>query len=164
MAMVEVNIEDDFAAKNEKVIAFVSKVAQALFDSGDLGAVSDSLNAERETLVQEIGENMTIRRGQVVESAEGALSYYVHGDQRRAAIVQLSTKSDEVGRDLAMRGRHQSYGGEKRGRLRGRSEQRARFTCPRLKTAVSPRKSSRKWWKAGLTNTWPKSACLTNLS
>ena len=65
-------------------------------------AVSDSLNAERETLVQEIGENMTIRRGQVVESAEGALSYYVHGDQRRAAIVQLSTKSDEVGRDLAM--------------------------------------------------------------
>ncbi len=102
MAMVEVNIETDFAAKNEKFIAFVSKVAQALFDSGDLGAVSDALNAERETLVQEIGENMTIRRGQVVESAEGALSYYVHGDQRRAAIVQLSTKSDEVGRDLAM--------------------------------------------------------------
>lgn len=102
MAMVEVNIETDFAAKNEKFIAFVSKVAQSLFESGDLAAVSDSLNAERETLVQEIGENMTIRRGQVVESAEGALSYYVHGDQRRAAIVQLSTKSDEVGRDLAM--------------------------------------------------------------
>lgn len=102
MAMVEVNIETDFAAKNEKFIAFVSKVAQTLFDSGDLGSVSEALNAERETLVQEIGENMTIRRGQVVESAEGALSYYMHGDQRRGAIVQLTTKSDEVGRDLAM--------------------------------------------------------------
>ena len=102
MAMVEVNIETDFAAKNEKFIAFVSKVAQTLFDNGDLGAVSEALNAERETLVQEIGENMTIRRGQVVESAEGALSYYMHGDQRRGAIVQLTTKSDEVGRDLAM--------------------------------------------------------------
>ena len=102
MAMVEVNIETDFAAKNEKFIAFVSKVAQALFDNGDLGSVSEALNAERETLVQEIGENMTIRRGQVVESAEGALSYYMHGDQRRGAIVQLTTKSDEVGRDLAM--------------------------------------------------------------
>ena len=102
MAMVEVNIETDFAAKNEKFIAFVSKVAQTLFDSGDLGSVSETLNAERETLVQEIGENMTIRRGQVVESAEGALSYYMHGDQRRGAIVQLTTKSDEVGRDLAM--------------------------------------------------------------
>jgi len=102
MAMVEVNIETDFAAKNEKFIAFVSKVAQTLFDNGDLGSVSEALNAERETLVQEIGENMTIRRGQVVESAEGALSYYMHGHQRRGAIVQLTTKSDEVGRDLAM--------------------------------------------------------------
>ena len=102
MAMVEVNIETDFAAKNEKFIAFVSKVAQTLFDNGDLGSVSEALNAERETLVQEIGENMTIRRGQVVESADGALSYYMHGDQRRGAIVQLTTKSDEVGRDLAM--------------------------------------------------------------
>ena len=64
MAMVEVNIETDFAAKNEKFIAFVSKVAETLFDNGDMDAVTQSLNAERETLVQEIGENMSIRRGQ----------------------------------------------------------------------------------------------------
>ena len=102
MAMVEVNIETDFAAKNEKFVAFVSKVAQTLFDEGDIAAVTESLNAERETLVQEIGENMTIRRGQVVESAEGGLSYYMHGDQRRGAIVQLASKADELGRDLAM--------------------------------------------------------------
>lgn len=102
MAMVEVNIETDFAAKNEKFIAFVSKVAQTLFESGDMGAVTQSLNAERETLVQEIGENMSIRRGQLVESTEGGLSYYMHGDQRRAAIVQLASKHDELGRDLAM--------------------------------------------------------------
>ena len=102
MAMVEVNIETDFAAKNEKFIAFVSKVAETLFDNGDMDAVTQSLNAERETLVQEIGENMSIRRGQLVESAEGGLSYYVHGDQRRGAIVQLASKQDELGRDLAM--------------------------------------------------------------
>ena len=102
IAMVEVNIETDFAAKNEKFIAFVSKVAQTLFDHGDMGAVTDALNAERETLVQEIGENMAIRRGEVVESAVGGLSYYMHGDQRRGAVVQLSSKQDELGRDLAM--------------------------------------------------------------
>lgn len=102
MALVEVNIETDFAAKNEKFIAFVSKVAQTLFENGDMDSVTESLNAERETLVQEIGENMTIRRGQVVESAACGLSYYMHGDQRRGAIVQLSTKEDELGRDLAM--------------------------------------------------------------
>ncbi|MEL0048314.1 MAG: translation elongation factor Ts, partial [Gammaproteobacteria bacterium] len=49
MAMVEVNIETDFAAKNEKFVAFVSKVAQTLFDEGDIAAVTESLNAERET-------------------------------------------------------------------------------------------------------------------
>ena len=102
IAMVEVNIETDFAAKNEKFIAFVSKVAETLFDNGDMDSVTQSLNAERETLVQEIGENMSIRRGQLVESAEGGLSYYMHGDQRRGAIVQLASKQDELGRDLAM--------------------------------------------------------------
>ena len=66
-AIVEINIETDFAAKNEKFIAFVAKVTEQLFDSadGDLAALSaGELNAERETLVQEIGENITIRRGE----------------------------------------------------------------------------------------------------
>ena len=102
IALVEVNIETDFAAKNEKFVAFVSKVAQTLFDNGDMDSVTQTLNAERETLVQEIGENMAIRRGAIVESASGGLSYYMHGDQRRGAIVQLSDKHDELGRDLAM--------------------------------------------------------------
>ncbi len=102
IALVEVNIETDFAAKNEKFVAFVSRVAQTLFDSGDMDLVTQTLNAERETLVQEIGENMAIRRGAIVESASGGLSYYMHGDQRRGAIVQLSDKHDELGRDLAM--------------------------------------------------------------
>ena len=102
VALVEVNIETDFAAKNEKFIAFVSKVAQTLFDSGDMDSVTQTLNAERETLIQEIGENMAIRRGALVESASGGLSYYMHGDQRRGAIVKLADKRDELGRDLSM--------------------------------------------------------------
>lgn len=102
MAMVEVNIETDFAAKNEKFIAFVSKVAETLFDNGDMDAVTQSLNAERETLVQEIGENITIRRGQVVESAAGGISEYMHGDQRRGALVNLGQANAELGRDIAM--------------------------------------------------------------
>ena len=102
IALVEVNIETDFAAKNEKFIAFVGKVAQTLFDSGDMESVTQTLNAERETLVQEIGENMAIRRGALVKSASGGLSYYMHGDQRRAAIVQLADRHDELGRDLSM--------------------------------------------------------------
>lgn len=103
-ALVEINIETDFAAKNEKFIAFVSKVADELFASADgsLENLAAALNDERETLVQEIGENITIRRGQVMHSAIGGLSHYVHGDQRRGALVELSANNADLGRDLAM--------------------------------------------------------------
>ncbi|MBK88819.1 MAG: elongation factor Ts [Gammaproteobacteria bacterium] len=104
-AIVEVNIETDFAAKNEKFIAFVSKVTEKLFESadGDLAALAaGDLNAERETLVQEIGENITIRRGEVVASAAGGISEYMHGDQRRGALVNLAEANAELGRDIAM--------------------------------------------------------------
>ncbi|MEC7969105.1 MAG: translation elongation factor Ts [Pseudomonadota bacterium] len=104
-AIVEINIETDFAAKNEKFIAFVAKVTEQLFDSadGDLAALSaGELNVERETLVQEIGENITIRRGEVLTSAAGGISQYMHGDQRRGALVDLTVANAELGRDVAM--------------------------------------------------------------
>ena len=104
-AIVEINIETDFAAKNEKFIAFVAKVTEQLFDSadGDLAALSaGELNAERETLVQEIGENITIRRGEVLTSAAGGISQYMHGDQRRGALVDLTVANAELGRDVAL--------------------------------------------------------------
>jgi elongation factor Ts len=104
-AIVEINIETDFAAKNEKFIAFVAKVTEQLFDSadGDLAVLSaGELNAERETLVQEIGENITIRRGEVLTSDAGGISQYMHGDQRRGALVNLTAANAELGRDVAM--------------------------------------------------------------
>jgi elongation factor Ts len=104
VALVEINIETDFAAKNDKFIAFVSKVAEELYGSADgsLENIAAALNDERETLVQEIGENITIRRGQVMQSAKGGLSYYIHGDQRRGALIELSAGAADLGRDLAM--------------------------------------------------------------
>ncbi len=103
-ALVEINIETDFAAKNDKFIAFVSKVAEELYGSADgsLENIASALNDERETLVQEIGENITIRRGQVMQSPKGGLSYYIHGDQRRGALIELSAGAADLGRDLAM--------------------------------------------------------------
>ena len=76
-----------------------------MFDSaqGDLSAVTaGDLNAERETLVQEIGENITIRRGELLTSDAGGISHYMHGDQRRGALVNLSAANAELGRDVAM--------------------------------------------------------------
>ncbi len=104
-AIVEINIETDFAAKNEKFIAFVGKVVGQLYesDNGDLQALLDAgLEAEREALVQEIGENISVRRGTLLTSDAGGIVSYLHGDNRKGALVQLSGRGDEVGRDIAM--------------------------------------------------------------
>ena len=104
-AIVEVNIETDFAAKNEKFIAFVEKTVGLLFDAadGELQPILDGgLDAERETLVQEIGENISVRRGQVLVSDDGGISVYLHGDNRKASLVKLSARNEELGKDIAM--------------------------------------------------------------
>ena len=103
--MVEVNIETDFAAKNEKFIAFVAKTLDLVFasDDGDVAAIlAAGLDAERETLVQEIGENISVRRGCRLTSDAGGLSSYLHGDQRKGALVNLSVNNSELARDIAM--------------------------------------------------------------
>ena len=105
-AIVEINIETDFAAKNEKFIAFVSRVANVLFDSqeGDLESLMQSgLDKERETLVQEIGENISIRRGELVLApAGGCVASYLHTDNLKGSLVVMKTPASEIGRDIAM--------------------------------------------------------------
>lgn len=63
--LAEVNIETDFAARNERFIAWVQRVADQAFEAGtdDIAALLEAgLEGEREALVQEIGENITVRR------------------------------------------------------------------------------------------------------
>ena len=78
-ALVEINIETDFAARNEKFHAFVAKMAEAAFtlpERDPLSELNARFGAERETLVQEIGENITIRRAVVFIAASGG--YIAH--------------------------------------------------------------------------------------
>ena len=105
--LVEVNIETDFAARHEKFSAFLDTVAEAAFAAGasDVDAVmTGALEARRETLVQEIGENVTVRRVVTFESAGGHVASYLHTDRRKGALVEVAGGGDltELGRDLAM--------------------------------------------------------------
>ena len=103
--MVEVNIETDFAARNEKFIQFVGKVTDAAFEGrqGDVVALlADGLGAERETLVQEIGENVTVRRIAVIDTDGGQVGSYLHSDNRKATLVELEGGDAELGKDIAM--------------------------------------------------------------
>ncbi|MGC8523381.1 MAG: translation elongation factor Ts [Acidibrevibacterium sp.] len=86
-AMVEVNAETDFVARNEQFQAFVSEVAKiALHVGEDVAAINAasfpgtgrSVAEELTHLVATIGENMTIRRARVLAVPQGVVASYVH--------------------------------------------------------------------------------------
>jgi elongation factor Ts len=103
--LVEVNIETDFAARNDKFIAFVARVRDLAFErrTSDVAKLlADGLGAERETLVQGIGENISVRRIALLEAPGGRIASYLHADNRKGALVALVGGDEELGRDLAM--------------------------------------------------------------
>lgn len=100
-AIVEINIETDFAAKNEKFVAFVGTAARrTLAQGGD--DIAEGLESRRAELVQEIGENINVRRAARLEAPGGTVGVYLHQDSRQGALVALSVKDEELARDLAM--------------------------------------------------------------
>ena len=100
-AIVEINIETDFAARNEKFIAFVAKASNQVLADGSDG-IAEALEEERQTLVQEIGENITIRRAERLVANDGVIGSYLHQDNKKGTLVQLAGGNDEVGKDVAM--------------------------------------------------------------
>ena len=120
-ALVEVNAETDFLARNETFQAFVKAATEiALESDGDLETLkganypgTDRTVAEQLThLVATVGENMILRRVQVVKTGQGILSSYTHnalapGLGKIGVIVALESeaepgKLEEIGKQLAM--------------------------------------------------------------
>ncbi|WP_299591941.1 translation elongation factor Ts [uncultured Microbulbifer sp.] len=101
--LVEVNSETDFVARDEGFKAFVAKVVDKAFADRqvDVAALMEGeLEEAREALVQKIGENIGVRRVQLVEAP--VVGAYVHSNNRIAAIVALSGGDAETARDVAM--------------------------------------------------------------
>jgi len=106
-AVIEVNCETDFVAKNDDFIGFVNTLAEqvATHNPADVAALSalplngKTVDEVRAALVGKIGENMSIRRFTRYETA-GKLSSYVHSG--RIGVLVDYTGADEVGKDLAM--------------------------------------------------------------
>ena len=99
-ALVEVNCETDFVAKNEDFLAFARDVAEfvAKSDPAAVEALS-SFESRRQALVQKIGENIAVRRIARL-AAQGRLALYVHGG-KIGVLVDLDGPAD-LGKDLAM--------------------------------------------------------------
>jgi elongation factor Ts len=112
-AMVEVNCETDFVAREADFKTFVEQVAAAALasKSADLNALNASpldgeatVDARRLELVARIGENMTVRRFTTLASPVGTLGIYSHGG-RIGSVVEATGTGDALGsvaRDIAM--------------------------------------------------------------
>jgi elongation factor Ts len=106
-ALVELNSETDFVAKNEDFVAFAKSLAEivATRDPADTGELSSldllgtKVEARRQALVQKIGENIGIRRFKRLQ-ARGKLALYLHG--AKIGVLVDYEGPDEVGKDVAM--------------------------------------------------------------
>ena len=111
-AIVEVNSETDFVAKNEEFKTFVMDVAKQIVEKNPKDveellaqeSISEAGKTVKEVLVGKIatiGENMNIRRFARFES-EGLVEKYIHGDGKIAVLVNMKSGDKEVAKDICM--------------------------------------------------------------
>jgi elongation factor Ts len=108
-ALVEVNCETDFVAKDANFTGFVKAVAQLAATKGiaDVDAAArtelspgQTVEAARQALVMKLGENMSVRRI-AVHKAKGRLAHYLHGT-RIGVMLDLEGGDEVLGKDLSM--------------------------------------------------------------
>jgi elongation factor Ts len=104
-AMVEVNSETDFVARDENFLNFVQTVVGKAFEqrSNDIDLLAGGdIEEARQALVQKIGENISVRRVVVHEASAGVVGGYVHGNNRIAVVVSLRGGNADLAKDVAM--------------------------------------------------------------
>jgi elongation factor Ts len=108
-AIVEVNSETDFVAKNEDFLKFAADLAAlvAQKNPADVAALSalplggGTVESTRMALVGKIGENMAIRRFARLQ-AKGQLASYVHGGSKIGVLLDVTGGDAQLAKDLAM--------------------------------------------------------------
>ncbi|MFM2397761.1 MAG: hypothetical protein RLZZ144_1011 [Pseudomonadota bacterium] len=110
-AVVEVNCETDFVAKNDDFVAFAKNVAEtvALTDPADVAALGElaivngagTVEEIRKALVMKLGENLTIRRFERYVTEAGQLSSYLHGS-KIGVLLNFEGGDEALGRDISM--------------------------------------------------------------
>ncbi|MEH6433908.1 translation elongation factor Ts [Massilia sp. DD77] len=107
-ALVEINSETDFVAKNDDFLAMANLAARLVAEKNpaDVAALATlehegkTFDDVRTALIGKIGENMTVRRFQRFETT-GKLASYLHGS-RIGVMVEFDGADEQVGKDVAM--------------------------------------------------------------
>ena len=110
-AVVEVNCETDFVSGGDDFLSFVTAVANtalankpvdvAALSEMTLEGASESVEEVRKSKVAKIGENMQLRRFELLETATGTFGSYLHGT-RMGVLVEMEGGNAELIKDVAM--------------------------------------------------------------
>ena len=108
-AILEVNCETDFVAKNDEFLAFARTVAelvakqnpQSVDALSQLALDGSTVEERRKALVGKLGENVSLRRFKRHE-AKGKLSTYIHGGARIGVMVDVDGGDETLAKDIAM--------------------------------------------------------------
>ena len=109
-AILEVNSETDFVTKGSAFIDFVEALGSLALKNRPESVESflnqkldsgETVDEAREGIIAKIGENISVRRVQIVSTESGILGAYKHGD-RIAVLTVLSSEDAELAKDVAM--------------------------------------------------------------
>ncbi|MFO0519615.1 MAG: translation elongation factor Ts [bacterium] len=108
-AIIEINCETDFVAKNDDFLAFSRDCAALVATKApaDVAALSQlalgasTVEATRTELVGRIGENLSLRRFVRIE-AKGRVATYIHGGSKIGVVVDVVGGDDALATDIAM--------------------------------------------------------------
>ncbi len=110
-AVVEVNCETDFVSGGDDFLSFVTAIAKTALANkpADIAALSEmtldgsseTIEETRKTKIAKIGENMQLRRFEILETNAGSFGSYLHGS-RMGVLVEMENGNDELIKDVAM--------------------------------------------------------------
>ena len=119
IALIEINSETDFVAKNKDFISFCKELSKLNYENkGDIKKLEDAkmsnghkVNESLVSLIAKIGEKITIRRANYFNNTKGANFFYVHSAIEKnigkiVSVVKLEgvvkSKNEEIGQKIAM--------------------------------------------------------------
>jgi elongation factor Ts len=109
-AILEINSETDFVAKDDNFLAFANAVMAGILadQPADIQALAalplengETVEEMRANLVAKIGENIQVRRFEAVSNTNGVLAFYSHGE-RIGVLISLTGGTEQLGKDIAM--------------------------------------------------------------
>lgn len=102
-ALVEVNCETDFVAKDAGFVVFANSVAKtaAAKKPANIEELSALVEEERKAIIAKLGENMSVRRFQVIEAANNLVAY-IHGALATEGVLVEYKGSEDAARKVGM--------------------------------------------------------------